>query len=61
MIDNYRFRLLLEKAGRLYERHEAGRPEPFNVFSVLRSQHDEVRTCHRINDLLHRAFVGLIV
>ena len=40
MIDTYR--LLLEKAGRLYEIHEAGRQEPFNVFSVLRSQHDEV-------------------
>ena len=33
---------LLEKAGRLYERHEAGRPEPFNVFSVLRKESDEV-------------------
>ena len=40
MIDSYR--LLLEKAARLYERYEAGRPEPFNVFSVLRSEHDEV-------------------
>ena len=40
MIDSYR--LLLEKAARLYEKYEAGRPEPFNVFSVLRSEHDEV-------------------
>ena len=35
-------RRLLEKAGRLYERHEAGRPDPFNVFSVLRKETDEV-------------------
>lgn len=40
MSDNYQ--LLLERAGRLYERHEAGRQEPFNVFSVLRSTSDEV-------------------
>ena len=40
MSDNYQ--LLLERAGRLYERHEAGRREPFNVFSVLRSTSDEV-------------------
>ena len=36
------FRLLLAEAGRLYEKHETGRPKPFNVFSVLRSTHDEV-------------------
>ena len=35
-------RRLLAEAGRLYERHEAGRPEPFNVFSVLRKETDEV-------------------
>lgn len=35
-------RSLLAKACRLYEKHEAGRPEPFNVFSVLRSESDEV-------------------
>ena len=40
MIDSYR--LLLEKAARLYEKYETGRPEPFNVFSVLRNEHDEV-------------------
>ena len=40
MITNYQ--LLLEKAARLYERHEAGRRDPFNVFSVLRTEHDEV-------------------
>ena len=38
--DNYR--LLLERAGRLFDRHEAARVEPFNVFSVLRSPADEV-------------------
>ena len=37
-----KYQLLLERAGRLYERHEAGRQEPFNVFSVLRSTSDEV-------------------
>ena len=36
------YRLLLKEAGRLYEKHEAGRPESFNVFSVLRSETDEV-------------------
>lgn len=40
MIDKYQ--LLLERTDRLYERHEAGRREPFNVFSVLRSTSDEV-------------------
>ena len=40
MSDNYR--LLLLEAARLYEKHEAGRPEPFNVFSVLRKETDEV-------------------
>ncbi len=40
MSDNYR--LLLERVARLYERHEAGRRAPFNVFSVLRSPSDEV-------------------
>ncbi len=37
-----KYQLLLERASRLYERHEAGRQEPFNVFSVLRSTSDEV-------------------
>ena len=36
------YRVLLTEAGRLYEKHEAGRPEPFNVFSVLRKETDEV-------------------
>ena len=43
MIDNYR--LLLERAGRLYEKYEAGRPQPFNIFSVLDIERDEVN-CH---------------
>ena len=30
------------KAARLYKEHEAGRPKPFNVFSVLRLERDEV-------------------
>ena len=40
MSDNYR--LLLAEAARLYEKHGAGRPEPFNVFSVLHKETDEV-------------------
>ena len=47
------FRLLLEKAARLHERHEAGRREPFNVFSVLRSEHDEVN--------LHSRFLAALL
>ena len=39
-IDKYR--MLLLEAARLYEKHEAGRREPFNVFTVLRAAHDEV-------------------
>ena len=35
MIDDYR--KLMSKASRLYEKHEASRPEPFNVFSILLS------------------------
>ena len=37
-----RHRLLLAEARRLYEKHGVGRQEPFNVFSVLRSESDEV-------------------
>ena len=47
------FRLLLEKAARVYDRHEAGRREPFNVFSVLRSEHDEVN--------LHSRFIAALL
>ena len=36
------YQLLLERVARLYERHESGRREPFNVFSALRSESDEV-------------------
>ena len=36
------YQLLLERVGLLYEKHEAGRRKPFNVFSVLRSPSDEV-------------------
>ena len=36
------YRILLLRAAVLYERHEAGRDDPFNVFSVLRSANDEV-------------------
>lgn len=36
MSENYHnYQLLLAKAAQLYEKHEVGRPEPFNVFSVL--------------------------
>ena len=38
-------RLLLKDAALLYGKHEAGRPEPFNVFSVLDIERDEVN-CH---------------
>ena len=58
MIDSYK--LLLLEAARLYEKHEAGRPDPFNVFSVLRSHHDEVnlhsRFLHALLD--HRQTPG---
>ncbi len=40
MSDNYQ--LLLARVARLYERYEAGRRTPFNIFSVLRSASDEV-------------------
>ena len=40
MSDNYQ--LLLAKAAQLYEEHEVGCPEPFNVFSVLHKETDEV-------------------
>ena len=40
MSDEYGF--LLAGAARLYEKHKAGRQDPFNVFSVLRSESDEV-------------------
>ena len=43
MSENYHnYQLLLAKAARLYEKHGIGRPEPFNVFSVLYKETDEV-------------------
>ena len=33
---------LLKDAAILYERYEAGRPEPFNIFTTVRSESDEV-------------------
>ena len=47
------YRLLLEKAARIHERHEAGRREEFNLFSVLRSEHDEVN--------LHSRFLAALL
>ena len=47
------YRLLLTNAGRLYERHEAGRSAPFNVFSVLRTESDEVN--------LHSRFLAALL
>ncbi len=34
--------LLLERADHLYEKYEAGREDPFNIFSTLRGERDEV-------------------
>ena len=50
---NDSFRLLLEKAARSHDRHEAGRRETFNLFSVLRSEHDEVN--------LHSKFLAALL
>lgn len=36
------YRLLLERVARLYEKYEAGRRKPFNIFTVLRRATDEV-------------------
>ena len=40
--DPARARLILAKARTLYEQYDVGRPDPFNVFTVLRSRSDEV-------------------
>ena len=45
--------LLLAEAARFYERHEAGRQDTFNVFSVLRSESDEVN--------LHSRFLAALL
>ena len=47
------YQLLLAKAARLHERHEAMRPESFNVFSVLRSESDEIN--------LHSRFLAALL
>ena len=49
-----RAELLLKDAAILYERYGVGRPEPFNVFTVLRSERDEVKLHSRfLAALLH--------
>ncbi|MCY4005033.1 MAG: PD-(D/E)XK nuclease family protein [Rhodospirillales bacterium] len=50
-VDTYR--VLLEKAARLHDQHEPRRHEPFNVFSVLRSEYDEVN--------LHSRFLAALL
>ena len=40
MRDNYHN--LLKEAAQLYKKYEAGCPDPFNIFSVLRKEKDEV-------------------
>ena len=59
-IMNDTYRLLLEKTARIHERHEAGRRQDFNVFSVLRSEHDEVNLHSRFLTALldHRQSPG---
>ena len=37
------YKTLLNFVGLLYKAHEADRPRPFNLFSVLRGARDEVR------------------
>lgn len=44
---------LLKQAGLLYQMHEAGRSDPFNVFSVLRKESDEVN--------LHSRFLAALL
>ena len=51
MIDNYR--LLLKQAARIYKMHEAGHKEPFNIFTVLRKESDEVN--------LHSRFLAALL
>ena len=53
MSDAYRgCKSLLAKAAGLYEKHEAGRPEPFNVFSILNIENDEVKHSRFLHSLL---------
>ena len=51
MIKNYQ--LFLKQAALIYEKHEAGRKEPFNVFTVLRKASDEVN--------LHSRFLAALL
>ena len=54
MSDNYHnYQLLLAKAARLYEKYDAGYPDPFNVFSVLHKETDEVN--------LHSRFLHALI
>lgn len=50
-MNDYRF--LLKDAALLYEKYKVGRPRPFNVFTVLRSETDEVN--------LHSAFLHALL
>ena len=53
MSDAYRgCKSLLAKAAGLYKKHEAGRPEPFNVFSILNIENDEVKHSRFLHSLL---------
>ncbi len=47
------YKALLKQAGLLYLMYEAGRPDPFNVFSVLRRESDEVN--------LHSRFLAALL
>lgn len=51
MIDEYQ--LLLKLAARIYKMHEAGHKEPFNIFTVLRKESDEVN--------LHSRFLAALL
>lgn len=46
-------RTLLRQGARAFERHNAGRGEPFNVFTVLRTERDEVN--------LHSRFLATVL
>ena len=48
MSENYQnYQLLLAKAAQLYEKYGVGRREPFNVFSVLHKETNEVNLLSR--------------
>lgn len=48
-----KYRVLLSETARFHEKHDAGRTEPFNVFTVLRSESDEVN--------LHSRFLAALL